>query len=135
MFSMTGINWIAVVIGVVLSNALGFLWYGPLFGKPWAKALGKKASELQASPTSYVVTVVTSLITMIVLAAAIRAFGSASLGVLEGAIVGVALYIGLAGAPSYVGTTFEGRSVTVWYINALYNLVVFGVMGAVFAAM
>ena len=133
MFSMTGINWIAVVIGVVLSNALGFLWYGPLFGKPWMNALGKKASELQASPASYVVTVVTSLITMIVLAAAIRAFGSAS--VVEGAIVGVVLYIGLTGAPTYVGTTFEGRPVTVWYINALYNVVVFGVMGAVFAAM
>ncbi|MEX2029884.1 MAG: DUF1761 domain-containing protein [Anaerolineales bacterium] len=130
---MAGINWIAVVIGVVLSNALGFLWYGPLFGKPWMKALGKKASELQASPASYVVTGVTSLITMIVLAAAIRAFGSAS--VVDGAIVGVVLYIGLVGAPTYVGTTFEGRPVTVWYINALYNVVVFGVMGAVFAAM
>jgi hypothetical protein len=55
--------------------------------------------------------------------------------VVDGAIVGLVLYIGLAGAPSYVGTTFEGRPVAVWYINALYNLVVFGVMGAVFAAM
>jgi hypothetical protein len=97
------------------------------------KALGKKASELQASPTSYVVTVVTSLITMIVLAVAINAFGSAS--IVDGAIVGVVLYAGLAGAPTYVGTTFEGRPVTVWYINALYNVVVFGAMGAVFAAM
>ena len=132
MLSLAGINWIAVVIGVVLSNALGFLWYGPLFGKPWMKALGKSASELQASPTSYVVTVVTSFITMIVLAVAINAFGSAS--VVDGAIVGVVLYAGLAGAPTYVGTTFEGRPVTVWYINALYNVVVFGVMGAVFAA-
>lgn len=27
-----GINWIAVLVAVVLQQALGYLWYGPLFG-------------------------------------------------------------------------------------------------------
>ena len=30
-----GINWIAVVVAVVLLEVLGFVWYGPLFGKAW----------------------------------------------------------------------------------------------------
>lgn len=132
MFSLAGINWLAVVVGVVVSNGLGFLWYGPLFGKAWVKALGKKMEDLQGSPTLYVVTVVASLITMIVLAAAVAAFGSST--IVEGAVVGALLYFGIAGAQSYVGTTFEGRSMTVWQISAFYNLVVFVIMGAVFAA-
>lgn len=132
MFSLAGINWLAVIVGVVVSNALGFLWYGPLFGKAWAKALGKKMEDLQGSPTMYVVTVVASLITMIVLAAAVAAFGSTAL--LEGAVVGALLWFGIGATQSYVGATFEGRSMAVWQISALYNLVVFVVMGAVFAA-
>jgi Protein of unknown function (DUF1761) len=131
MFGLSGINWIAVIVGVVFSNALGFLWYGPLFGKPWMAALGKRQEDMQSSPTMYIWTVVMSLITMIVLAAAVNAFGSA--GVVQGAVLGLALYVGLQGAATYIGTVFEGRSRTLWWINGLYNLVVFAVMGAVFA--
>ena len=132
MFSLAGINWLAVIVGVVISNALGFLWYGPLFGKAWAKGLGKKMEDLQGSPSMYVVTVVASLVTMVVLAAAVAAFGSST--IVEGAVVGALLWFGIGATQSYVGATFEGRSMGVWQISALYNLVVFVVMGAVFAA-
>jgi hypothetical protein len=33
-------NWLAVVASVVASFALGALWYGPLFGRAWRKAMG-----------------------------------------------------------------------------------------------
>ncbi len=132
MFSLAGINWLAVLVGVVVSNALGFAWYGPLFGKAWAKGIGRKMEDLQGSPTLYVVTVVASLITMVVLAAVVEAFGSST--IVEGAVVGALLYFGIGATQSYVGATFEGRSMAVWQISALYNLVVFVIMGAVFAA-
>jgi hypothetical protein len=132
MFSVSGINWIAVVVGVILSNALGFLWYGPLFGKPWTAALGKRPEDVQGSPMMYAATVVTSLLTMIALAATVIAFGST--GIVEGAVLGLILYVGFQGTATYVGRTFEGSSMALWRINALYNLVVFVVMGAVFAA-
>jgi hypothetical protein len=131
MFSLSGINWIAVIAGVVFSNALGFLWYGPLFGKPWVTALGKRPEEMRGSSMMYVWTIVTSLITMVVLAVAVQAFGSA--GLVQGAVLGLILYLGLQGTATFVGSMFEGRSTTLWWINGLYNLVVFVVMGAVFA--
>ncbi len=131
MVSFSGINWLAVVVGVVLSNALGFVWYGPLFGKQWLAALGKKQEDVQGSPTMYGVTVVGSLITMVVLAMAVAAFGSAS--AVDGAVLGAVLFVGFLGTASYVSTLFEGRSNTLWWINGLYNLVVFVVMGGVFA--
>ncbi len=34
------INWLAIAAAVVASMAIGFLWYGPLFGKAWAKEMG-----------------------------------------------------------------------------------------------
>lgn len=34
------INWFAIVAAVVASFAIGSLWYGPLFGKTWARAMG-----------------------------------------------------------------------------------------------
>ena len=34
------INYIAVALCVVLAMPLGFLWFGPLFGKQWAKCMG-----------------------------------------------------------------------------------------------
>jgi hypothetical protein len=34
------LNWLAVVTSVVASFAIGSLWYGPLFGKVWANAMG-----------------------------------------------------------------------------------------------
>jgi hypothetical protein len=34
------LNWPAVLVSVVASFAIGSLWYGPLFGKVWANAMG-----------------------------------------------------------------------------------------------
>ena len=40
-----GINWLAVVIGAVVSFVLGWLWYSPkLFGKAWASGVGVDGS-------------------------------------------------------------------------------------------
>ncbi len=44
---------VAIILAVVLSQALGFLWYGPLFGQAWLKAMGfdklskKKLQKMQ----------------------------------------------------------------------------------------
>jgi hypothetical protein len=34
------LNWLAVLVSVVASFAIGSLWYRPLFGKIWARAMG-----------------------------------------------------------------------------------------------
>ena len=33
---LMGVNWTAVVAGTVVSYGLGFLWFGPIFGKIWS---------------------------------------------------------------------------------------------------
>jgi hypothetical protein len=96
------------------------------------KAIGKRPEEVQGSPMMYVVTVVASLITMVVLAAIVNAFGST--GIVAGALLGAVIWIGVGGASGYTGTLFEARPMAIWRINSLYNLAVFVIMGAVFAA-
>ena len=56
MVSFTSVNWLAVLVGTVLSMALGALWYGPLFGQYWLKLIGKTEEELESNPIMYVKT-------------------------------------------------------------------------------
>jgi hypothetical protein len=34
---LMGVNWTAVIAGTVVCYGLGFLWFGPVFGKVWAQ--------------------------------------------------------------------------------------------------
>jgi hypothetical protein len=35
------IKWLGVIVATVGTMAFGFIWYGPLFGKIWARATGQ----------------------------------------------------------------------------------------------
>jgi len=102
MVSFAGINWLAVIVGVVVSNALGFLWYGPLFGNAWMRMIGKRREEIQSEPSMYIITMVASAITMVVLAVIVRAIGSANL--LEGALAGAVTWLGIGATATFVYT-------------------------------
>ncbi len=40
-------NYLAIITGTVLSMILGFVWYGPLFGKKWKELAGANDKELK----------------------------------------------------------------------------------------
>lgn len=47
----TNVNWLAVVVGAVLSFLLGWLWYSPvLFGKRWAEGVGVELGSAGSMP-------------------------------------------------------------------------------------
>jgi hypothetical protein len=41
------INWLAVVAASLVGFAIGFIWYGPLFGKPWMASVGMTEEDAQ----------------------------------------------------------------------------------------
>jgi len=41
------VNYLAIITGTVLSMILGFVWYGPLFGKKWKELAGANDKELK----------------------------------------------------------------------------------------
>ncbi|MFV1858757.1 MAG: DUF1761 domain-containing protein [Anaerolineales bacterium] len=112
MLDFSSINWLAVVVGVVVGNARGFLSYGPLFGDRWLRMIGKTKDKIESSPTMFIVTIASSLVTMIVLALVVDAFGAASF--VEGLIIGAVANLGLSAASTYVYTNFEGPPTSVW---------------------
>lgn len=74
---MVEVNYLALILAAVAQMVLGFLWYGPLFGKEWSKLRGfnfdklskeeQKKMQQQMMPW-YGVTFVVSLVTAYVLA-------------------------------------------------------------------
>ena len=45
------INYFAVILCVVVGMPVGFLWFGPLFGKAWAKHMGMENMEKPSGAT------------------------------------------------------------------------------------
>lgn len=43
------VNLLAVLLATLASMIVGFLWYGPLFGKIWIKLSNHKESEMDKS--------------------------------------------------------------------------------------
>ena len=91
MLEFTGLNWLAIFVATAVAFVLGGIWYGPLFGKAWTRAIGKSESDIKPSATPFVISFVTALVTAIVLAALIKSLGIDTLGggLLLGAITGV----------------------------------------------
>ena len=47
MLDFAGLNWWAILVATVAAFVLGYVWYGPVFGKAWLVALGKTEDEIQ----------------------------------------------------------------------------------------
>lgn len=40
-------NWLAVFVSGIAAMVIGYIWYGPLFGKPWMKLVGRTKEEIE----------------------------------------------------------------------------------------
>jgi len=50
---ITNVNWIAVIVGFVLSYILGAVWYSPkMFGTKWAQGKGVDLGETKEMPVA-----------------------------------------------------------------------------------
>jgi hypothetical protein len=130
MFSLASVNWLAVAVGMVVSMFLGFLWYGPLFGKTWLRLIGKSPEEIESDLTMYIKTAVAAFVAMLFLNLVVTNVGPASF--LGGFVVGALTFIGFGATQTFVYTTFEGPSEKVWFLFGAYQIIVFAIMGGVF---
>ena len=129
MLEFAGLNWWAILTATVAAFVLGWLWYGPLFGQAWLKAIGKSADEIEPSPWPFAITFVTTLLTCIVLAALMNSLGMMNLtgGIVLGAITG----IGFAAASLASDSAFCGWGTPLFLILSGYRVVNIIVMGAI----
>ena len=126
----TQVNWIAVLVAGVFNMVFGSLWYGPLFGKAWLRAIGKKQEDIQSSPGMYMLPFLAGVASAYVLAVIIAGLGISVWW--QGLIVGAIVWIGIGAAATLTTGTFEEQPRAAWMLFALYQLIVYGAQGIVF---
>lgn len=118
------LNWLAFAVALVVTQVLGFLWYSNiLFAKPWIKAIGKTAKQLEkeANSTVYVYSVVGAAVMLLVLSNVLRWTGAAT--AVEGATVALIIWAGFVATSSAMNTAFESRGWNLWLIDNGYHIV------------
>jgi hypothetical protein len=131
---MVPVNYFAVILAAILEMALGFAWYGPLFGRPWRKMMhmpADMAGQQKGMAKIFAIQALGALLMAFIMAHALI-FASAYLaetGVAAGIMVGFANWIGFV-APVTVGSVlWENKPWKLWFINAGYYLVSLILMG------
>ncbi len=121
-----GVNVLAVFVCALLSMVIGFIWYGPLFSKPWGSLTGWTSEKVAALPkskmtVSYVLAFVAAFIVATVLGVTLRAVNAQSVG--DAVVAAVVLWVGFTGATIGVNMIFERRPLSLFGIEAGYHLV------------
>ncbi|MDQ5861208.1 MAG: DUF1761 domain-containing protein [Actinomycetota bacterium] len=125
------INWLAVLLAALASFIVGGLWYSVLFAKVWQREAGVTDEQLKHGTVRVFVGSFLLAAVMAVVLAAFIGSGGAGFGALAGLATGAAWVAAALG----VNYLFERRSLTLFAINASYNIVTFTAMGAIIGAM
>lgn len=133
------INYLAVLAAAIANMALGFLWYGLLFNKPWVTLMGWTPEETETAKAkgkrSYALAALGSLVMAYVLAHSL-VFATAYLhaeGVSAGLTAGFWNWLGFV-APVTLGIVlWEGKPWKLWLLNTSYWLVSLLIMGVILA--
>jgi hypothetical protein len=109
------LDWLSVLVGTAALVVAGTLWYGPLFGKPWSKAVGVKM-QTTPDPSKVVATIVYSFAVNL----GVSYFAAADAG-LEHALVAALVYGVLLVAPVlFSAVVWARKSATAFLIDAAW---------------
>jgi hypothetical protein len=126
------ISWSAVLLGGLAFFAVGALWYGALFSKPWLRAVG---IDPDAPGGNVALTFGGTLVLELAAAVGLAAVIGADATVGRGLALGVAVGVLLACTTLAVQYLYERRPPILWAINLGHTLVGFAAMGAVIGAL
>lgn len=124
---LKGVNWVAVIVATVLLEILGYLWFGPLFGRAWMAAMGHDVTSANGN-LLMAIGVVNTFVCVTGLAWLINRVGAASLGAAVMASVAAWFFFSLT--TQSLEYLYMGMSLSLLQINASYQLVAFVLAGA-----
>jgi hypothetical protein len=130
----SGINYLAVLVAAISAFVVGWIWYGPLFGKIWMKLNGFTEEDLKKGSMSMPAIMIINYIATALAAFAIALFiGTES-------TAGFGLFAGIMIAVFWIATNrlndvlYEQKPWGLYFINVGYNFIIYAVMGAVLGA-
>lgn len=119
-------SWLAVLIGAAASFAVGFVWYGPLFGDAWKEDTGMTDDKIGSVGRVFTVAAIFVLIG----AVAVNLLLDRTLGVLAHTSGGLIIGIAAAGALG-MNYAFAQRPRRLFLVDGGYMVVAYAVMGLV----
>ncbi len=132
------INYLALIVAAIASMVIGSLWYGPLFGKAFMRAMGmdkpsggEQAEMAKGMMISYAVQFVASLVMFYVLAMFMGDLGQ--LTVSGGMMVGFWAWLGFVVPVKLADALWGGKMILFW-IGASNMLLTLLVAGAIIGA-
>lgn len=131
----SAINWLAVIAATLIGFVIGFLWYGPLFGKAWMASTGM--TEEKAAQANMPVVFGLSFVFQLIMAFCLAMFFYGDPNAADAITAGTGAFYGFLTGFGWVATAlgvnalFEQRSWKYILINGGYWIVVFTLMGLV----
>lgn len=129
----------AVLGAAIASMVIGFLWYGPLFGKQWMVLSGITKEKMNAPQRNmnalYALQFAGSLVMAFVLAHSL-VLASEYLdiaGAVAGVQVGFWSWLGFIAPVTLGSVLWDGKPWKLWFLNNAYYVVSLLVMGVILA--
>jgi hypothetical protein len=132
LFTFSGLNWWAVLVATLAGFMLGGLWYGPIFGKAWLRAIGKKEEDLGNAALPLTLSFFTAFATALLMALLIGALDVVETA-LDGALLGLYIGVGFIAAAMASDYAFCRWPSQLFFIQAGYRVVYSVIMGAILA--
>ena len=137
---MTGditINYLAVITAAVVNMAIGFLWYGPAFGKTWVRLMGftpEKLEEMKKKgmTMSLIMMFIASLVMAYVLAYFLAALNIAD--TYGAVILAFWVWLGFVATVIISPVLWEDKSWKLYFFNVAYYLVSLSAMTLILVA-
>ena len=133
-----GLNWLGVFVAFLFSFISGAIWFGPkTFYPVWMKARGISSGQLTTQqnkpPLLFGGTIVGVLIQTLTLGLIITSIQKhqSDSGILDGALIGLGLGVGIAAFASLSHRLFGGESLKVWIIETSNDAINLTVAGAI----
>ena len=137
--TISGLNFVGVILAFIVSFASGGIWFGPKTFYPiWMKARGIESGQLTTQQNKPALlfggTILGVLIQTITLGVIITSISVGhEIGVLDGAGIGFALGVGIAMFASLSHRLFGGDNLKVWIIETANDAINLTVAGAIIA--
>ena len=131
-FDFYGLNWWAILVATIAGFLLGGIWYGPLFGKAWLRAIGKREEDLGSPAIPMTLSFVTAFATALLMALLMNALPTIKT-VFDGALLGLYIGVGFIAAAMASDYAFCRWPTQLFFIQAGYRVAYSVIMGAILA--
>jgi hypothetical protein len=128
---MGSINYPAVIVAALSSFIIGWLWYGPLFGKIWMKLNGFSKENIKEGGMSMPIIMIINFVATFLAAFALAMFLGAESDLFFGIFAGFMIAIFWIATSRLNDVLYERKPFGLFLINIGYSLVTFIVMGAI----